>query len=246
VVDGSYLKSLVCALEKWIHSLLGSYRLVDVLIAPSQFLADECHKLGLKKEIIVIPNPLLHVPEGSPEKIAGKVVFVGRLSVEKGVDVLIRAFAGQATESTLHIIGGGPEESLLKTLTQELGLTEKVVFRGPLYGAELDREVLTAEALAVPSVWYENLPYVVTENQARGVVVIASASGGITERIRDGRNGFLFPLGDVEALSTILRQLPSMDLEAIQKQAVIDTQDLSAEKFVSRITAVYQNTLKGD
>jgi len=244
VVDNSYAKSSVCALEKWFHKAKGSYDLVDVLISPSQFLADTCQKLGLKKEIEVLANPLLHIPKEGGEKVPGKIVFVGRLSEEKGVDVLIRAFRDQSAEKKLHIIGSGPEEAKLKMLVKELNLTDTIIFHGALFGEELDREVLSSEALVVPSIWYENLPYVVTENLARGIVVIASDSGGMKSRITHGENGLLFPMGESATLSKLLQDLDQYNLEAIRKNAIESTKDLDPSFFLQRIEALYQMLLK--
>ncbi len=243
VVDGSYMKSIVCACEKWLHSLLGSYKLVDTLVSPSQFLADECRRLGFKQDIKVIPNPLLHIPEDNEEKVSGKIVFVGRLTIEKGVDVLIRAFALGLPTKKLHIIGDGPERASLESLVRELDMGGQVLFHGSLYGSALDREVLSAEALVVPSIWYENLPYVVTENQARGVVVIASQSGGIAERIEHGVNGLLFPIGSSKALYLALEQLDALDLGALRRKAKQSASDLTPEIFLERIDTVYRELL---
>ncbi len=239
VVDNSFLKSSVCAVEGWLHGFIGSYRGIDRLISPSHFLSTLCQELGLKQEVTVIPNPLLHVPQNQVSKIADKLVYVGRLSPEKGVALLLQALALYAPDKHLRIVGSGPEEYSLKQRVQELGLHDRVEFCGSLYGEDLDWEVMSAEALVVPSLWYENLPYVVTENQARGVVVIASASGGITERITHGRNGFLFPMGDAEVLGKTLKELKSFDLEAIRMQAVLDSHDLSPEAFLKQIEALY-------
>lgn len=240
VVDGSLVRSLICASEKWLHQVLGSYGLVDVLISPSQFLADECHKFGFKQSIEVIPNPLLHVPEAQLQKVPGKIVFVGRLSIEKGVDIILRSMQEHALDKHLVIIGDGPEKQTLEVLADELGVTSRVQWKGALYGAKLDQEVLAAEAIVVPSVWYENLPYVVTENQARGVVVIASESGGITERITHDHNGYLFPIGDSQALGRILDTLKIEDINRISKQAVESTRDLNARAFLTQIEELYQ------
>ncbi len=246
VVDNSFLKSSICALEGGLHRAFGSYRGINKLISPSYFLKTLCQELGLKQEIVVIPNPLLHIPQNQVSKIPNKLVYVGRLSVEKGVDVLLQALAEFAPNKYLRIIGNGPEEQALKQVTQTLGLDDRVQFCGSLYGEDLDQEVMSAEALVVPSLWYENLPYVVTENQARGVVVIASASGGITERIRHRLNGFLFPLGDAKGLGKIFEELATADLEKVRARARMDTQDLAPANFLTQIEALYKDLLKED
>jgi len=246
VVDHSFSKSAVCAFEGWFHKLLGSYRGVDRLISPSHFLKNLCQELGVKQEIAVIPNPLLHIPQNQFSQVPNRLLYVGRLSAEKGVAFLLQTLAEYAPNKYLRIIGAGPELNFLKEKVQELKLGDRVEFCGALHGEDLDREVLSAEALIVPSLWYENLPYVVTENQARGVVVIASASGGVTERIHHGVNGYLFPTGDKKALGKILEQLNPQDSESIRMQAKLDTRDLSPELFLERIEALYKELLKED
>jgi glycosyltransferase involved in cell wall biosynthesis len=243
VVNDSYMKSSICALEKWLHRLLGSYKEIDTLIAPSHFLKALCLELGLKQEITVIPNPLLDIPEGVTNQIPQTLVYVGRLSKEKGVEVIIEAMHLYAKNYTLTIIGDGPEREVLETKVRALGIETRVTFTGALYGKELDVAVMTKEALIVPSIWYENLPYVVTENQARGMVVVASESGGIVERITHGHNGFLFPMGDSKALALVLNELTLKDLQAIRAEAITSTNDLSSEVFLQKIEALYQEVI---
>ena len=78
------------------------------------------------------------------------------------------------------------------------------------------------------------------------MIVIASASGGITERIHHGVNGYLFPSGDKKALGKILEQLNPNDLESIRMQAKLDTRDLSPKLFLEQIEALYKELLKED
>lgn len=243
-IQESFSKSLVCTLEKWVHGILGSYRLIDVLIAPSRFLADKIQELGWRgKEIEVIPNPLtaeeLHQDFSSKNLVKDRLVFFGRLSEEKGIDTLLRALA-LVPEKELVIIGEGPAKAELEALATELGMANRVQFVGSRFGMELSSELKKAEAVVVPSAWYENLPYVVTESLALGLVVIAAESGGIPERITYGENGFLYPLGDTGALIEILQGLSRQDLTTIRHNAQKSVSDLSPEIFLQKIETLYQ------
>lgn len=244
-VQESFASSLVCAVEKWTHTVLGSYKLIDVLISPSQFLADKVVSLGWRgTKIHVLPNPLRKeemergTSENTPQK--NKLVFFGRLSPEKGVEQVLSALV-KVPEKELTIIGEGPSKETLAVLAEELGITKRVHFRGAHFGKELESELQSAEAVVVPSVWYENLPYVVTESLSLGLVVIAAASGGISERIVNGKNGFLYPLHDTEALTSILKELEQHDLETIRINAKKSVLDLDPTLFRTKLEDIYKS-----
>lgn len=246
-IQGSFLKSVICVLEKWVHALFRSYHLVGALIAPSQFLADKVQALGWRgRAITVIPNPLrveeLDQERDMQEKIKNRLVFFGRLSEEKGVDQLLHALV-LVPEKELILIGEGPEKKRLQELAQELGIHKRVQFLGTRYGQDLQNELMKAEAVLVPSLWYENLPYVVTESLALGLVVIAADSGGIGERITHNHNGFLYPLGDTKALALVIENLQNTDLESIRKNAKASVTDLHPEIFRRKIETLYQSLL---
>lgn len=244
-VQGSLGKSIICGIEKWVHSIMRSYKQVDAFIAPSQFLADKVKALGWRgKDINVIPNPLreseLSQSLSEKEIVQDRLVFFGRLSQEKGIDTLLRALV-QVPEKELILIGEGPAKEELIATASELGVASRVQFIGARFGEALKSELQKAEAVVVPSAWYENLPYVVTESLALGLVVIAAESGGIPERITHGENGFLYPLGDTEALVAILRSLPNQDLETIRFNAQKSVSDLTPGIFVQKIEKLYQS-----
>ena len=112
------------------------------------------------------------------------ILYFGRLSPEKGVDVLIDAAA--AANAPLTIVGDGPQRAALEAQARALGA--RCVFTGRLNGAALWAEVEAATAVALPSVWYEIAPKSVLEAQARGKPVIATRIGGLPELVEDGEN----------------------------------------------------------
>lgn len=246
-IQGSFSKSLVCVAEKWVHNWLWSYRLVDTLVAPSQFLARKVKELGWNgNDIHVIPNPLqaeeLHHEASLESSIQDRLVFFGRLAPEKGIDQIIRALV-LVPSKELFLIGEGPAHAALESLAKELGVEGRVHFLGSRFGQDLRIELQKAEAVIIPSAWYENLPYVMTESLALGLIVVAAASGGIAERITHEENGFLYPLGDTVALAHILQTLQQKDLVSIRQKAQASVSDLDPRVFLGKIESLYQGLL---
>jgi glycosyltransferase involved in cell wall biosynthesis len=139
-------------------------------------------------------------------------LYVGRLSVEKGVANLLHAFSEvsqQFPEATLRIGGEGPEEAALRMRAQGERVGARVSFLGWRTSDELEREFGAAWALLAPSVWAEPLGVGALEAVVRGVPVIASRTGGFAETIRPGQTGLLVPNGDVEALARAMLDVAS-------------------------------------
>lgn len=178
---------------------------VDRFITPSDFLRSKLLAGGFDPaRISCVPN-FAHLEgfEGLPEK--DYFCYVGRLSHEKGLDILIRA-AATLESGRLLVVGDGPEKGALKALARELG-AHRVEFAGFRGGAELRRILAESQFVVLPSRWYENLPYTVMEAFASSKAVVASRIGGIPEMVEDGVNGLLFPAGDAEALAVRLRRM---------------------------------------
>ena len=139
-------------------------------------------------------------------------LFTGRLSPEKGVDVLLRALGrlrDRGTAASLRIVGDGPERPRLEALAGSLGLDRAVEFVGRVPSSEVERELAPAWALVAPSTWAEPLGLTALEAVVRGVPVVASATGGLAETVRPGVNGLLFANGDVEGLAERLAEVAS-------------------------------------
>jgi glycosyltransferase involved in cell wall biosynthesis len=138
------------------------------------------------------------------------VGFAGRLVREKGVDVLLRAFAlvvRRLPAAQLIIAGDGPEAKALHTLAEELRLDTSVTWLGHLPPAELEQRLRPAWVQVVPSLWAEPFGMVATEAMIRGTAVVASSTGGLAEIVQHGQTGLAVPPGDVAALADDLLQL---------------------------------------
>ncbi len=245
-VKDSYAKSLVCALEQWLHALIGSYRKVDAFVAPSRFLIQKFKDLGFRREISYIPNPLVSVDTAvsGEEREVGVLLSFGRVSKEKGIDLLIEALVS-LPDKKLWVVGDGPDRERLERLAAERGVAGRVRFFGALYGDDLERMKQRAQAIAIPSVWYENFPYALIESLQSGCIVIASDLGGMSERIRHGENGLLFRAGDVSSLTEIIRSLDTLDIDMIRRRAHESVADLTEETFMAHLISLYESLVDG-
>lgn len=214
---GSLNASVLASVELAAHTFLGSYDPVDVLICPSEFMLA---KMG---EAEVYPDRLTHVPhfcdlsQISPAPAPGAgVLFAGRLSHEKGVDVLIDAAALLPAGIDVTIAGDGPDLAALRTRAETAGVADRVRFTGRLPSAEL-HELMRASAVVVaPSRWYENQPMVVLEAFGCARPVVASDLGGMPELITDGVSGRLVRHDDPAALADALTELATDPVRAHQ------------------------------
>jgi len=156
---------------------------------------------------LVIPNGIRRMP-GVDVLRAPLILTVGRLSREKGVDAVLRAFAlatRKESEWRLVIVGDGPERSALIALRAELNLMERVEFAGQVHDVET---WLARAGFVVHASRREGFPNVVLEAMAMGVPVICTdCPSGPSDIIRDRINGRLIPVDDVDALSDAMTEL---------------------------------------
>lgn len=196
----SAAQSAVLAGMLAMHRSLGTYRnKVARYIALNDFCRNKFIEGGLPAERIVVkPNFVDWVearqhPGLSRERERQGLLFVGRLSVEKGVETLARA-AVLLPNPGLRVAGEGPEARLLEGVA---GITRL----GSLAGDIVRQEMSGALALVLPSIWYENFPRTIVEAFACGLPVIASRIGVLADLVRDGETGLLFEPGNPRDLA---------------------------------------------
>jgi glycosyltransferase involved in cell wall biosynthesis len=202
---GSLSGSLLVAGETWMHRRLGLYRDgVDVFITPSAFARDRLIQGGYPAErIVVVPNCVVADDYHPLHRAGDHALYVGRLSREKGVEVLVRAAA--ASGARVKMVGDGPLRPTLERMIAESGAdVELLGFRS---GEELSTAVQAASAVVMPSICHDNCPLAVIEAMAWGKPVIGSRVGGIPELVRDGEEGLLVPQGDTVALGAAMLRL---------------------------------------
>ena len=140
------------------------------------------------------------------------VTYAGRLTAEKGTDVLVRACARageRVPAARLSIAGAGPAEPMLRALVGQLGLGDSATLHGQLGGDMLDATLARGWVHAVPSRWPEPFGLTATEAMMRGTAVVASDIGGLAESVAHESTGLRVPPGDESALADALVRLLS-------------------------------------
>lgn len=168
---------------------------VACYIARTKFARWKFIEGGLPAERIVVKPCFVH-PDPGPRTGAGDtVLFLGRLSPEKGLRTLIAAWEHLGGSVPLRIAGDGPLREELDAEVERRRLSGvKVLGRVP--DADLLAEMKRARFLVFPSEWYEGLPLTIAEGFACGVPVLASRIGSMIELVEDGRTGLHFTPGD--------------------------------------------------
>ena len=186
-----------------LHRPLGTWmRMVGRYIALSEFSRAKFVAGGLPPERIVVkPNFLVSDP-GVGAHSGGYALFVGRLSLEKGVETIIDAWQTIRDPIPLKIVGGGPLEALLRARVPD---GSRIQFLGSQPASQVRELMRDASLLIVPSRCYEGgLPLVVLEAFSVGLPVIASDLGSLSAGIEHQRTGLLFQPGDPADLGRVV------------------------------------------
>ncbi len=174
-----------------------------------------------------------------------KVVFAGRLVNTKGVDILLSAFATVRRKfptAELLVAGSGPESTRLKTLAADLGIADSVTFLGTESRGELDVKFADAWVQAVPSVWEEPFGLVAVEAMMRGIPVIATKTGGLTEIVEHDETGILIAPGSSDELANAIATLLSnrqLALKLGQQAREVALAKFSHDAFVDKFLSLY-------
>lgn len=228
------------------------FALVDHFISPSHFLAERYVAWGVPADrMSVIENLIPPALLGSAAERARrpgplKVGYFGQISGLKGVDVLLDAadLLEEAQEAgvSIEVFGdyrGQPDEFQARFLERAAKVGRNVTIRGAYEPDRVDALMRGVDLVVVPSVWWENSPVVIEEALRNRRPVVCSDIGGMAEKVRDGLDGFHFPVGDAMALAALLADLAA---DRDQLAGVISTmrQAPDVETVAARHRAIYE------
>lgn len=211
----SRAQTAVLAASVTVHKALGTYwNKVARYIALNEFCRQKFIEGGLPAERVVIKPNFVEDP-GRPaaaEQSRQGGLFVGRLSQDKGVTVLLQA--QQLCGASVDVVGAG---ELLGAVQAQLGPRAL----GFMPVSEIMARMRRAAYLVVPSLWYENFPRTLVEAFSCGLPVIASRLGALAELVREGENGLLFEPGNAQDLASKLAWAEShpMEMQAMGERA---------------------------
>ncbi len=244
---GSLTFSAAIALEAYIHKMMNIYlKNIHTFLFASEFMARKTEE-HLGKGTFrwqLLRNPFESVAHTLHQEYDDYILYFGRLTEEKGVDILIRAMQ-HCPHVSLKVVGDGPFEQSLKNLAHGLNLLN-VEFVGPRWGADLDRILYKARFVVVPSLWHENFPYVMLQSFSAGKAVIGSDRGGIPELLKDKEFGLVYSAEDVAALSCCINGLWGNPARTVamgaQAKKWVDL-EFNDNKFYNDLLSVYQGVL---
>ncbi len=187
------------------HRLTQTWRrAVDTYIALTPFAREKLIEGGLPASKIQIKPNFIEADPGYSPEVGKYALFVGRLSVEKGIDTLLAAWQQVGDRIPLKIIGDGP---LAKQVAAAAQTNPGIEWLGRCSMEEVYHHLRGAMFLVFPSQWYEGLPRTILESFAVGTPVIASALGSMTSLIQPGKTGWHFQPGNTENLADVTRYL---------------------------------------
>jgi len=217
-----------------------------VLVSPSNANLEKLRQFvnfaGIRTEIIPNPNayPIFarRMADGGPLRL----LYVGRLSPEKGVEFVIQVLnrIGSKLNYVLEVLGDGPDRGKLEKLASK---NSGIRFHGHVNLSQVGQAMADSDILLVPSLWDENFPGVIVHALQSGLPVFASNSGGNRELVEDRSNGRLLSAGDTRAWSVALAQLGA-DRRELDLMSVRAT--LSGAKYEPRrLIGCYDKLVQG-
>jgi glycosyltransferase involved in cell wall biosynthesis len=194
---GSFGQNLLAAAEMQFTKVTAAYETtVKTFLCPSKFMQEKMIAWGEPAgKMAYLPNPTA-IPAKTATRDGGYVLYTGRLSVEKGLDVFLKG-AALVPDVPVWIAGKGPEEPRLRKLVEELGAAH-VRFLGFVPPDELRGIRDRADAIIMPTRMYENASGALLEGLAAGIPCLASDIGGNPEIVEDGKSGWLVPPEDAD------------------------------------------------
>jgi glycosyltransferase involved in cell wall biosynthesis len=194
----SYIGTAAVASISFLHRMLGTFEhRVAVMILLSEFSRNKFISAGFPPHKLVVKPCFVDSDPGLGNGDGGYVLFVGRLTEEKGIRILLNAWETLGDRIPLYVAGSGPlEDDVRKTAGRIAG----VKYLGFQERSSLNTLMRSAQALIFPSTWFEGLPRTIVEAFACGTPVIASRLGTMSSIIEHGRTGLHFEPGNVDDL----------------------------------------------
>lgn len=212
----------------------------------SRWLARETEAIVSGVTASVAPMPVateLFTPGG--ERDPNRLLFVGRLTAQKGIEALVESLARMRHRPTLDVVGDGPLAGELASRAAALGVGDRIQWLGHLSQPKLVDLYRRAAALVVPST-DEGLGLVAVEAQLCETPVVGFASGGLTDTVQQDRTGMLVPPGDISGLAAALDDLldrPERGAELGRAGRMVALAGFAPESAARRYASIYRSVV---
>jgi glycosyltransferase involved in cell wall biosynthesis len=240
--EGNFFKSMGYSLRNaWARLTRRIIDGVDIFIVQTHFQKTKFVKNGLSpKSIEILPGMVPSIDSGDSTKIGDSVVYIGRISEEKGIGALLRA--AEITPRIPYSIAG-----VCTTASQyKESAANNVRWLGFLKGEALLDLYRSARFVVIPSIWYEGFPNVITRSMTMRKPVISSMIGGIPEIIDNGITGLLCEPNNAKDLAEKIQYLwnrPQLCKQMGQAGREKALRDYSPDKCYERVIAIYQKAI---
>lgn len=240
-LHGSLSQSALYASIIGVHRGLGTFsKKTGHLLPVNRLLADTLRQEYPAAPMTVLPN-FIDTRNYALRIGSGKsIVYLGRLSEEKGLRTLLRAIA-LVKDVTLDIIGDGPLRAEIEASTNE-----QIRYHGFVKNVTRFNILRNAAALVMPSLCHDACPLAVLEAFACGVPVIASRRGGLPDLVADGENGILVEAGNAAALADAAQRLVNSPTLSAQMGAVARRraeQEFDISVYYQRLIRIYEQVI---
>jgi len=245
VYHNSRLLTLWISLSMKLHTWLGTWSFCNQYIVLSEYAKKLFHSggIGTKTNQIIVKANFSDIPQFISTASDEYFLYVGRLSEEKGVRVLLDAFVGSPFK--LKIAGDGPLMEDVQSISRKCSQIE---FLGSVKKDKLIPLLRNCSALIFPSIWYEGMPLTIIEAFACGVPVIASKIGAMENMIQDNYNGFHFLVGNSKDLLQKIEawhKMPKEKKEEMKTNALTTyTIHYTPEQNASQLLSIYNSLIK--
>lgn len=235
---GSLGASAVTAANLTLHRAIGTPQQIDRYIALTEFSRQKFIQGGIPADKLVVKPNFVHPDPGYQDGAGGYAIFVGRLSQEKGIDLLLAAWEQVGDRIPLKIVGDGP-------LATEVAATQApgVEWLGRRSLEEVYPLLGQAAFLVFPSKWYEGFPRIIVESLAVGTPIVGADIGSIHDLIQPGYTGLRFRPGDVASLVEQIHQLLDWPdrLQAMRRAARREFEThYTADRNYQQLMEIYQ------
>ncbi|MBU1862628.1 MAG: glycosyltransferase family 4 protein [Candidatus Omnitrophica bacterium] len=242
----SYALSILYALTILIHRVFKTFqRNIDIFITSNHFFRNKLIEGGFPAEKIVVEGNGIRMNALSQKTRPGDyAVYMGRISAEKGLLTLLKAYK-KLPHRKLVIMGSGDFETQLQMYISQNNMAN-VDMKGFISGDSRFDFIRNARFTILPTECYENFGMSVLESFAVGTPVIVSNIGGLPELVIEGKNGLLFEPGNVDDLTQKIDYLCENDSIMIEmsnyaRQYVDDT--YRADKHYERLTTIFNKAI---
>jgi glycosyltransferase involved in cell wall biosynthesis len=231
------------------RALLGIYRSIGIHVVASNYMKQRLVQHGFQPEQVTVVGYFTHLQPLPAISLNGQrpiISFMGRVDRYKGVDYLMRALARLSTPFKCLVIGDGKYLPYCKKLAHKLGMSDVVDFAGWLPNQEITARLRAVSMVVVPSILPEPFGIVGIEAMKCSKPVVAFDVGGISDWLRDGKNGYLVPVKNTTLLAEKIDALlgdpqTAADMGAEGYRLVMS--NFSKEQHFGRLLSVFEEAI---